>query len=83
MEMMQQETVTFFDIYDAKAEWKSEGKEEGMIEKTVDMALKMMENGISLDIVQKCSGLNDADMEKLVEQYNKSLKSDGSIGKNE
>jgi len=52
-----------------------------MIEKTVDMALKMMENGISLDIVQKCSGLNDADMEKLVEQYNKSLKSDGLIGK--
>lgn len=62
MEMIQQETVTFFDIYDAKEEWKAEGKDE--------MAMKLMESGVALDIIQKCSGLDDVGMAKLISKYN-------------
>lgn len=58
---------------EGKAEGKAEGRAEGMIEGKVDMALKMMESGVALDIIQKCSGLSDSGMEKLVSQYKKSL----------
>jgi len=39
------------------------------------MALKMLESGVSLDIIQKCSGLSDSGMEELISKYNKSLES--------
>lgn len=60
-------------IAEGRAEGKAEGRAEGMIEGKVDMALKMMESGVALDIIQKCSGLSDSGMEKLVSQYKKSL----------
>ena len=42
---------------------------EGKIEKTIEMALKMLESGVSLDIIQKCSGLSDSGMEELISKY--------------
>ena len=53
----------------------AKSKEEGKIEKTIEMALKMLESGVSLDIIQKCSGLSDSGMEELISKYNKSLES--------
>lgn len=91
MDQVQTETVEFFDVYDAMermqklaleeygkkigAKSKEEGKIEGKIEKTIEMALKMLESGVSLDIIQKCSGLSDSGMEELISKYNKSLES--------
>lgn len=87
MEMIQQETVTFFDVYDAmansktegfiegKMEGKIEGKIEGEIEGIIKMAMKLMEIGIPMDAIQKSSGLNDDGMAKLIEQYKMSHES--------
>ena len=47
---------------DAKEEWKAEVKDE--------MAMKLMESGVALDIIQKCSGLDDVGMAKLISKYN-------------
>ncbi|MBP1564607.1 MAG: hypothetical protein J6A58_02485 [Oscillospiraceae bacterium] len=87
MDQVQTETVEFFDVYDAMERMQklaleeygkkigAKSKEEGKIEKTIEMALKMLESGVSLDIIQKCSGLSDSGMEELISKYNKSLES--------
>ena len=87
MDQVQTETVEFFDVYDAMERMQklaleeygkkigAKSKEEGKIEKTIEMALKMLESEVSLDIIQKCSGLSDSGMEELISKYNKSLES--------
>lgn len=83
MDQVQTETVEFFDVYDAMERMQKLALEEygkkirtkSIAEGKVEMALKMMENGVSLDIIQKCSGLSDSGMEELISKYNNSLES--------
>ena len=57
------------EMYEARrkglAEGKKEGKKEGKIEKTREIAKNLLENGISIEIIKKSTGLTEKEIENL------------------
>lgn len=47
------------------AEGRIEGKNEGLIEGTKNIALNMLNEGISLSMISKCTGLTEEELEKI------------------
>ncbi len=57
------------EMYDARrkglADGKKEGKREGKIEKAREIAKNLLENGVSIKIIKKSTGLTEKEIENL------------------
>jgi len=53
---------------EGKAEGRAEGKEEGKLEGVKATALKMLKNGIDVDLIAKCTNLSIDEIRGLAEQ---------------
>ena len=57
------------EMYEARrkglADGKKEGKREGKIEKAREIAKNLLENGVSIEIIKKSTGLTEKEIENL------------------
>ena len=72
MQMIMDEPIEGYDIFqtirESKMEGKLEGKIEGRIEAQTEVALNMLKNNIPDDLILNCSGISAETLEKLKKQ---------------
>ena len=68
MQMIMDEPIEGYDIFQTIRESKMEGKIEGRIETQTEVALNMLKNNIPDDLILNCSGISTETLEKLKEQ---------------
>ncbi|MBR6922975.1 MAG: hypothetical protein IKH50_00350, partial [Oscillospiraceae bacterium] len=74
MQMIMDEPIEGYDIFqtirESKMEGKLEGKIEGRIETQTEVALNMLKNNIPDDLILNCSGISAETLENLKKKLN-------------
>ncbi len=68
MQMIMDEPIEGYDIFQTIRESKMEGKIEGKIEAQTEVALNMLKNNIPDNLILNCSGISAETLEKLKKQ---------------
>ena len=55
-------------LEDAKIEAKEEGKIEGKLEEKIEIAKNMISSNLSIEIIQKCTGLKISEIKSLLNE---------------